>query len=214
MVLYKMTDTGHIYKIICKVDPTFCYIGSTFDRLSKRFELHRKDFNRWLEGKNKKGISCFPYYQKYGIDNFKIVLIKSYEVCRSNIKDRKHLEAYETLWINRHRGKCCNEITPLNLLKKEKRKAYREKNRERIEELNKQYREKNKQHIAEKVKEYRQKNRERIEEIEKAYREKNREQIAEKRKEKVQCECGSVVSKRNLSQHKKSQKHQRFMAQK
>ena len=63
-----MTDTGHIYKIICLVDPTFCYIGSTFNRLSKRFEKHRGNFNGWKNGNHKLICACFPYYEKYGID--------------------------------------------------------------------------------------------------------------------------------------------------
>ena len=193
-----MTSTGHIYKVICLVDPRFCYIGSTFNRLSKRFEKHRGHFKKWLEGGRKKGISCFPYYEKYGIEAFKIVLIKSYEVCREHIKDRKHLDVYETLWINRHRGKCCNEKTPLNLLKKEKYKDYYERNKVKIAERGKEYREnnkvqlvetkknhyeKNKVQIAKQQKEYREKNKEQIAEKEKEYREKNKEQIAEYKKE-------------------------------
>ena len=209
-----MTSTGHIYKIICLVDPTFCYIGSTFNRLSKRFEKHRGHFKKWLEGGRKKGYSCFPYYEKYGIENFKIILIKSYEVCRFHVKDRKHLDVYETLWINRHRGKCCNGKIPLNLLKKEKRKEHYEKNKVKIAEQVKEYREKNKEKIAVREKEYREKNKEQFAEKEKEYREKNKVQLAEKRKEKVECECGCIVTKGCLPRHKKAQKHKDLMAQK
>ena len=194
-----MTDTGHIYKIICLVEPTFCYIGSTFNRLSKRFEMHRGNFNRWLKDKTKSKCACYPYFEKYGIENFKIVLIKSYEVCREHIKDRRHLEAFETLWINRHRGKCCNMNAPLRLLKKEKKKEYREKNKELIAEKKKKHYEKNKEQIVEQKKEY---------------YEDNKEQIAEKKKKKIQCECGCAVTKNDLSRHKKSPKHQKLMAQK
>ena len=77
-----MTAIGHIYKIICTVDSKFCYIGSTFNRLSKRFETHRCIFKRWLSGKTRK-CACFPYYEKYGIENFKIILIKSYDAQRA-----------------------------------------------------------------------------------------------------------------------------------
>lgn len=112
-----MTTIGHIYKIICRTDESFCYIGSTFNRLSKRFETHRSAFNRWLEGKVQP-CSCFPYFEKHGIENFKIVLIKDYEVCRAHVKDRRHLEAYETLWICR--TKCVNKCVPVNYLKKER----------------------------------------------------------------------------------------------
>ena len=206
-----MTDTGHIYKIICLVDPTFCYIGSTFNRLSKRFEMHREHFKDWLKGKNS-GCSCFPYYEKYGIENFKIILIKSYEVCRSHLKDRRHLEAYETLWINRHKGKCCNEKLPIEYLRREKKKEYREKNKEQIAEKKKNDYEKNKEKLTEKV------------ECEcgcivsrgwlTAHKKSQKHNYPEKNKGKVECECGCIVTKGCLSRHKKTQKHKDLMAQK
>jgi len=132
-----MTSKGHIYKIICKLDHDFCYIGSTFNRLSKRFETHRDHYNRWKNGDNKKFCSCFPYFDKYGIENFKIVLIKSYDVCRAHIKDSKHLKAYETLWICK--TKCVNKILPIGYLKfgylrKEYDKEYYETNIKKIKE--------------------------------------------------------------------------------
>ena len=52
------------------------------------------------------------------------------------------------------------------------------------------------------------KNREKIAERKKEYRENNREKIAEKKKEKIVCECGSEVTKKNLPRHKRSKKHQ------
>jgi len=49
-----------------------------------------------------------------------------------------------------------------------------------------------------------------ISEKNKKYREKNKEKLNEKAKEKVECPCGSVVTKSNLSKHKRSQKHQEW----
>lgn len=46
-----------------------------------------------------------------------------------------------------------------------------------------------------------------LNEYHKQYRINHREELNEKKKEKVTCECGCVVSKRNLSQHKTSKKH-------
>ena len=42
---------------------------------------------------------------------------------------------------------------------------------------------------------------------EKEYREKNREKINAQMREKITCTCGCVLSKVNLSRHKKSPKH-------
>ena len=193
-----MTDIGHIYKIICTVEPTFCYIGSTFDVLWKRMGAHRNGYTKWLKNK-KRGCSCFPYFEKYGVENFKIVLIKSYEVCRAHDKDRMHLEAYETLWVNRHKGKCCNEVLPLNLLKKEKYKEYAQNNKAKISQYKKEYNQNNKAKIAEQKKEYAQN---------------NKAKIAEQKKEKVKCECGCTVARGDLAKHRKTKKHIQLMASK
>jgi hypothetical protein len=61
-------------------------------------------------------------------------------------------------------------------------------------------------------KEYREENREQIRERNKVYREENREQIRENDREKSTCNiCNIIYSKSNLSQHKKSKKHQLFL---
>jgi len=41
----------------------------------------------------------------------------------------------------------------------------------------------------------------------KEYRERNREQIREKRKEKITCECGAEVCRRDIARHRKTKKH-------
>ena len=197
-----MTSKGHIYKIICKVDEKFCYIGSTFNRLSKRFEIHRNNYNQWKNGTLKSKCSCCEYFDKYGIENFKIVLIKSYEVCRAHVKDRKHLEAYETLWVSK--TNCVNKNLPIQYLKKQKDKEYNEKNRETINKKNRECYEINK----EKRKEYREKNRDKITQQRKEHYEINKDKI----NEKIQCECGATVSRHCLSRHKKTKKHEKLLA--
>ena len=42
---------------------------------------------------------------------------------------------------------------------------------------------------------------------EKEYREKNKEKINARTREKVTCTCGCVLSRGNISKHKKSQQH-------
>ena len=52
-------------------------------------------------------------------------------------------------------------------------------------------------------------NRERILEKSKQWRENNKDKI-EKQKEKIKCECGSIISRSGVSGHKNTDKHLRF----
>ena len=225
-----MTAIGHIYKIICLVDSKFCYIGSTFSKLNERFQQHRDSFIKWLKNE-RTGMSCFPFYEKYGIEKFKIILIKSYEVCKTHCRDNRHLCAYETLWINK--TKCCNLVLPINYLKKqrkqwhnkeyrqdnkkkisEQKKQYRQDNKEAIYKQQKQYQQDNKEAISERTKQYRQNNKKKISEQTKQYRQDNKEAIAKRDAEQIICECGCILRKRGLSKHKKTKKHIDLMKQK
>ena len=175
---------GRIYKIMCKEDKDFIYIGSTILSLNKRWNKHKSDYKRWKEGKKKNNISTHEYYDKYNIENFSIELIKEYKVC-----DEKHLKVYEQLWINK--SKCVNIINSFHITYLSQ-KEYREKNKEVISKKKKKYNEKNKEVISKKNKEY---------------REKNKKVISKKKKVKITCKCGSIVRKDNLSIHKKTKKH-------
>ena len=62
-------------------------------------------------------------------------------------------------------------------------------------------------------KEYREDNKELLTEKAKKYREENKEIINEQRKQKVQYDCGSVITKSVLARHKKSKKHQQWEQQ-
>ena len=44
---------GSIYKMICKTDNKFIYIGSTFNELRHRWQTHKAHYERWLNGKSK-----------------------------------------------------------------------------------------------------------------------------------------------------------------
>ena len=188
-----MTSSGHIYKIICTLDEKFCYIGSTFNRLSKRFEMHRRAYKSW---KKECGgaCTCFTYFDKYGVENFKIILIKTYEVCRSHVKDRKHLEAYETLWINK--TKCVNKYPAFNPLHKNKRfNNIRHKMRYLGDHEKRKSRNiKNRDERIAKMKEYRAKNRDEINARQREYRDKKRDEINAKRRAKRQAKKEAQIT--------------------
>lgn len=92
---------GSVYKIVHKTKPDILYIGSTTLSLEARLSRHIYNKARCIISK---------YITEYGIDNFEIVLIKSYDV-----EDGKHLRAYEQLWMNR--VKCINKNNAINLSK-------------------------------------------------------------------------------------------------
>ena len=48
---------------------------------------------------------------------------------------------------------------------------------------------------------------------EKEYREQNKEKFNAQQREKVTCICGCVLSKGNMSRHKKTKQHVEFMEQ-
>jgi hypothetical protein len=57
------------------------------------------------------------------------------------------------------------------------------------------------------MQEYYQKNKEQIKEQIKEYQRANKERIKERDRQKIKCECGSIVSRGNIATHKRSKKH-------
>ena len=212
-MMYMSYVKGTIYRIICLSNPEIQYIGNTYDNLSYRFRNHKKSYNEYLEGKTT-GISVYPYFTKYGIKNFRIVKIKDYIVYRENQKDHKHINAYETLWINKL--KCINKIVSFNPLRynkklisenkknyhnkeenKQKRKEIYVKNKDDPEfkakkkEDDKKYRESHKEEIKVKKKiAYENNKQASLARADKSYKKRKEEILAQSRK-KVNCPCCS-----------------------
>ena len=59
----------------------------------------------------------------------------------------------------------------------------------------------------EKMKEYQQTNKQKILEQNKEYNQKNKERISERAKQKIKCDCGSIVSRIHIARHMRSKKH-------
>ena len=122
---------GRIYKIIDR-QSDICYIGSTCSDLKLRWSRHKDGYRRWLEGDKKYNVSIYQYLEEYGIDRFKMILIKEYEV-----EDKTHLTAYEQLWINKFRKTCINNNNPFRFQRLHK-KDYNKKNKEAIDKRKKE----------------------------------------------------------------------------
>ena len=89
----------------------------------------------------------------------------------------------ERYWIESYGEQCVNEILPIRT-KEEKREYDRE---------------------------FQLANREQINEYSRAYRSAHKEQIKENRNEKITCECGGKTTKANISKHRKTMKHMKFV---
>jgi hypothetical protein len=118
-----ITKIGRIYRII-NTQSDICYIGSTFNSTRDRFRAHKNSYQEWLNNKHGE-IAIYPYFKEYGVEKFKIVLVKEYEVV-----DRLHLKTYESLWINKFRKTCVNKNNPFRI-KKLSDKHRNEKNKEK-----------------------------------------------------------------------------------
>ena len=90
----------------------------------------------------------YDSFKKYGIENFKIIEIKKYDVYREYYKDYKHLQSKEQLWINKL--KCVNSNCSFNPIpENEYKKYYRLNNKDKIKERKKEYHITNKDKIKE-----------------------------------------------------------------
>ena len=182
------------------------YIGSTYEILCKRIAKHRCDYKRYKEGKYH-FISSFILFDMYGVENVKIELIRN---CPCDNKEELHREEGSEIRI--YKDNCVNKCVAGRTLKE-----YYESNKEEILEKQKEYYETNKEY----AKKYYETNKEEILQYAKEWRENNKdyhkiygkeyyEDNKEKMKEKIVCECGSELTRINISRHRKTKKHLKY----
>jgi hypothetical protein len=191
---------GHIYRII-HLESDLQYVGSTFNEPRKRWQQHKKDYSKWISG-NTSTISIYPDIHDNGIDKFKLIDIKSYDVV-----DRKQLEAYEQLWINKL--KCVNKNNPLSLhclFKKQYMELY-DQNRTRPAN----YTANNtcpcggKYQTCSKALHFRSERH--LQWVRNGVANKGSVSV------KTQCQCGGQFVKKHKGAHQRSQKHQQWLSQ-
>ena len=187
---------GKIYTIRAPETDKY-YIGSTTQTLPKRWYGHKKQYERYQNGK------CYNItsFQILELEDAYIELLELYP-CNSKIE----LERREGQLIREHRDNCVNRIV-VGRTKKE----YREDNKEAIKVREREYREANKETINAKKREHHHANKEAINAKSREYREANKEAIKAKASEKIQCECGASVSRGYISGHRKSKRHLKFI---
>lgn len=178
------TKVGRIYKIV-STQSDHVYVGSTFNTIRDRFSKHKKDYRQWLKDMSKAKCSIYPFFKEFGVDNFKMILIKEYEVV-----DRTHLEAYEALWMSKLA--CVNKITPFQI-RKLSQKEYRDNNKDAINTRDRQYYANNKEKFRQ-------------------YNIDNRERIRAQKNTKHDCQCGGRYANASKAAHFKTKKHTKWLA--
>jgi len=212
--MFKDKIFGVIYIIKHKTDDTKkVYVGSTND-FKRRISQHRKNCNN---EKNKKyNFKLYQYLRENGgFYMYEIIILECY-VC--NFKNELYYKEddYIKIYDNNLNSKRAY-LTDEEYKKKnnEKVKKYREEHIEERKEYNKKWYENNKEEINEKNKKYRENNKEKISQKNKEKYNNNKDIINEQRKkEKITCECGSIVRKNDIARHCKSLKHIAYIEQK
>ena len=196
---------GLIYKIAHRYSP-YVYIGSTTN-FNRRKATHKHRSNTH----NQKVYQTIR--ELGGWDNFEMVLVAK---CPCDDKKELHAKEFEYQQLFDVNMNMSSASSGLDFSDSEYMKKYYEKNCEKLSEYQKKYREKNFEKLCKKSKLYYEKNyeklREKNREIGTQYREKNREKIREKGKEKIECECGCIVTYSNIVKHRKSQRHLNIMS--
>ena len=190
-----MTDysQGKIYMLISE-QTSDIYIGSTVQKLSDRFDDHKKDYKLWL---NKK--------QHY---------ITSYELCKYDDCKIHHIEDYpceSKKQLDRREGEyqkmmdCVNKNIAGRTQKERSDEYYsRPEIKEKVKKYHKEYY--SNPEVKEKVKQYRKEYFSRPE-----VKEKQKEINERRRRIRIKCVCGSEHRKADTSIHKKTKKHIKYI---
>ena len=215
-------DETHFYRIVCKdLHIKDCYVGHTTDFYSRKCR-HKSNCNNT----NQEHYSLYVYEfirANGGWDNWDMILVKT-EKCSNELearsKERGYIEMFQAS-LNSIKRPYVPEEEKQELYKEyydghreeilEQKKDYYQYSREERLEYRHRYYEREKDSILERKREKRLEN---IEEERKKDREqyhKHKEKYLARDKEKVECECGAVVSRGHMSEHKKSKKHQQYL---
>ena len=183
-------NTSMIYSIRSPHTDKY-YIGSTTQKLCKRFGDHTKNYKAYLN-------DTYQFITSFKILELGDAYIELLE--EMNCDNKTMLQKREGELIREHKNNCVNKCIAgrtkkeYHIENKELEKQYRLDNKEYIQEQQKQYRNDNKEHIRELSKQYRIDNKEHynqwridnkehIREQAKQYRIDNKEQIKEQKKQ-------------------------------
>jgi hypothetical protein len=212
---------GKIYTIRCRDDPSLIYVGSTAQTLSQRWAEHKRSVREDKYNSSQ----LYNKMKELGCDKFYIELYEDFKCERREQLAKKEGETIRQIsTINKRvEGRTNKEYYEENKeYFKDKGNKYYEENKEKVKIIRKERYERNKEKELERQKQYNNDNKEKRQTYYKNYYENNFEKISEnakqytlenkekihlKAKTKIMCECGCLITRCNLSTHKKTQSH-------
>ena len=191
-----------IYKIVCNdLSITDCYVGHTTNFIKRKCAHKYRCTNENDKPYNLKIYKTIR--DNSGWDNWSMIEVEKYPC-----NDINEALARERYWLEQLNAKL-NVQVPLRTKQEydkanfEKRKDYRELNKDKIREQIKTYRELNKDKIREQSKTYYELNKDKIREQSKTYYELNKDKL----NEKIICNfCQCPVTRSNILKHQKTTK--------
>lgn len=185
-----MSKKGYIYCIRCHEEPDLVYVGSTTQRLCKRFSDHRTNYKLFLKGKY------------HNVSSFKVV---KYETAYIELIDTVFFDEKEEL--RAIEGKYIREMDCVNTrVDGRTSKQYYIDNKEKILQSHKEYRDTHKEEIIQKRKDVVLVEKKRL--YDKKYREEHIEELREKDRKTYVCDvCGSTSALQHKARHEKTAKH-------
>ncbi len=182
-----------IYKIIKNDDfnNENIYVGSTTDFIRRKNRHKSNCNNENCEHYNLKVYKTIR--ENGGMSEWSMFEIEKYPC-----NDKREAEARERYWFEFYKAKL-NSMTMFTTPeeRKEKQKKYKLENADKLSEKNKKYYLKN----SKKAKQY-----------SKQYYNDNADKMKQQKNKKINCECGSIISKSSKSRHAKTQKHINFIS--
>ena len=170
-------QNGKIYKVVDS-ENNLCYIGSTKDPLEERFKSHLSKYKRKLEGsENISNYTVFSIFDKYGIENCKIQLVKLFPCANKYfLEDEEGYEQSLTICVNKNRAGKFRKLG-----KAEYVKEWYNNNKKHSKQYNADYEMKNSQALKIYRQQYYLKNKERIDKG-------NKERRLKKKLKKIEIE--------------------------
>lgn len=191
---------AYTYKLVSK-DPsiTDCYVGSTTNLRHRKFN-HKGRCND--PKREQHHYKVYQFIREHGgWDNWEMVMIESFPFINRDDQRKHERKAFDELKPTLNCDVPCRTV-----------KEWCEDNRDSLLAKKREYHHANRGEILVKKREYREANRKQIAAKGREYRKANKQAISIRTSEKIQCECGSTLTRHCIPRHRRTKKHMDLMA--